>query len=285
MPAPQVLELHAGPLRLALRPDLGGCVAGFWHGDTPVLLSADPRSLTTAWPSGGFVLAPYSNRIGHRRFAWQGQQHILARNNRESEHALHGVAWCRPSNLLQAQDQEAELVYHHRPDADWPFAFSLYQRLALSAEGLRLQLRLVNTDARSQPAGLGWHPYFPRRVHSHLRAVVSSRWQAEPGSELPSRQLPQAMVQGAVAGLDLDHCFSGWSGVAHIQDECLSLTLRASLPCLVVYTPPQQGFFCVEPVSHVNNALNMADPLDLGVADLAPGQALLADFWLDVAPA
>ena len=25
-------ELHAGALRLALRPDLGGAVAGLWHG-------------------------------------------------------------------------------------------------------------------------------------------------------------------------------------------------------------------------------------------------------------
>ena len=52
---------------------------------------------------------------------------------------------------------------------------------------------------------------------------------------------------------------------------------------LVVYTPQDTPFFCVEPVSHVNNALNMADPMAHGVRCLAPGQTLQASFGLHVA--
>ena len=37
-------ELHAGALRLALRPDLGGTVAGFWHRETPILRSTEPAA-------------------------------------------------------------------------------------------------------------------------------------------------------------------------------------------------------------------------------------------------
>ena len=33
----EAFELRAGALRLALRPDLGGCVAGLWHHGVPVL--------------------------------------------------------------------------------------------------------------------------------------------------------------------------------------------------------------------------------------------------------
>ena len=38
-------ELHAGALRLALRPDLGGCIAGLWHRHLPLLRCADALSL------------------------------------------------------------------------------------------------------------------------------------------------------------------------------------------------------------------------------------------------
>ena len=42
------LELHAGNLRLALRPDLGGCIAGLWRGDVAVLRSGEPGTLESS---------------------------------------------------------------------------------------------------------------------------------------------------------------------------------------------------------------------------------------------
>ena len=61
---PTPLECRAGDLRLALRPDLGGCLAGLWLGDLPVLLSAEPQALQAVRPSASYPLVPYSNRIG-----------------------------------------------------------------------------------------------------------------------------------------------------------------------------------------------------------------------------
>jgi aldose 1-epimerase len=42
---PLAVELSAGALRLALRPDLGGVIAGLWHGGLPVLRSTEPLAL------------------------------------------------------------------------------------------------------------------------------------------------------------------------------------------------------------------------------------------------
>ena len=280
-----VIELDAGPMRLALRPDLGGCVAGLWHGDLPVLVSADPGSLVSAWPSGCFVLAPYSNRLGGSRFDWRGQRFSLALNNERSIHAMHGVAWAGAWQLRAASRSQAELEYQHRPDAHWPFAFRLRQQFKLSAGGLAMRLHLLNTDARSQPAGLGWHPYFHKRARSHLQVASAGRWLNDAAADLPSHKVAQAGIDDEVARLDFDHCFEGWPGVAHLRDEVLAITLSSDLPYLVVYTPPDKPFFCVEPVSHVNNALNMADAVAHGVRCLAPGEAMQAAFRLDIAAA
>ena len=69
---------------------------------------------------------------------------------------------------------------------------------------------------------------------------------------------------------------------ARIRDETFSLQLSSSLEHLVVYTPQDKDFFCVEPVSHVSNAIHMADPLAHGLRSLAPGESTEAWMQLDV---
>ena len=46
-PLPAV-ELTQGGLRLALRPDVGGAIAGLWLDGLPVLRSVEPATLTSA---------------------------------------------------------------------------------------------------------------------------------------------------------------------------------------------------------------------------------------------
>ena len=53
----RAIELHAGALRLALRPDLGGAVAGLWHRETPILRSTEPAALDGARASAMFPAA------------------------------------------------------------------------------------------------------------------------------------------------------------------------------------------------------------------------------------
>lgn len=280
---PSALELRAGDLRLALRPDLGGSIAGLWRGDLPVLRSADPATVADARASGGFALAPYSNRLGFCRFRWQGQDHRVLPNVDGSPHALHGVAWKRAWQTVSHGAAEAELRYVHTPDAHWPFAFSVAQRFVLSPAALELHLVYTATDAQPQPVGLGWHPYFPRRSRSRLHIEVAERWETD-ANQLPTRKVAQPGIDADVAHLAFDHCFEGWRGAARIRDEKLSLKLTSSLPYLVVYTPAQRDFFCVEPVSHVSNAIHMAEPVAHGLRSLAPGQ--VADAWmkLEIAP-
>ena len=51
----------------------------------------------------------------------------------------------------------------------------------------------------------------------------------------------------------------------------------------MVFTPQDKDFFCVEPVSHVNNAIHMADPLAHGLQSVAPGETVQAWMKLDIA--
>ncbi|MDE2368576.1 MAG: aldose 1-epimerase [Burkholderiales bacterium] len=273
------IELRAGELRMALRPDLGSAVAGLWLRDLPVLRSTEGAELGAARLSGCYPLAPYSNRLGYRRFRWLGHDHQTAPNFDDSPHSLHGVAWTRPWETVSTSAAEAELRYVHRADADWPFDFELRQRYVLTPGAAEFHLALTNRADKPAPVGLGWHPYFPKRSRSRLHIESSERWEND-ASGLPTRRVPQPGIDGDVAHLAFDNCFEGWRGPARLRDEKLSLRLTSSLPYLVVFTPETKPYYCVEPVSHVSNALHMSDPAAHGLRSVAPGATF--DAWMKI---
>jgi aldose 1-epimerase len=78
----------------------------------------------------------------------------------------------------------------------------------------------------------------------------------------------------------VDNCFAGWSrrAIGRWRDKGLSLTMTADpvFGTIVVFSPQGQDFFCVEPVTHLNNGINLraAGVAQTGVVDLLPGQSL-----------
>ncbi len=274
-------ELHAGALRLALRADLGGSIAGLWHRDTPILRSTEPGALTGARQSACYPLVPYSNRLAYKRFRWKGHDHTTETNFDDSPHSVHGVGWLRAWEMVSHSAGDVALRYRHTPDAHWPFAFEAQQYFALTPHSLGMQLVITNTAEVAQPVGLGWHPYFPKRERSRLHIELSDRWETD-ATQLPVRKVAQPGIDGDVSHLGFDHCFDGWNGPARIRDEKFSLQLTSNLTHLVVYTPADKPYFCVEPVSHVSNAIHMADPAAHGLRTLQPGESFEASMTLEV---
>jgi len=274
-------ELHAGALRLALRPDLGGCIAGLWHRDTPILRSTEPAVLTASRPSGCYPLVPYSNRLGYRRFRWKGADYTTQPNFDDNPHSVHGVGWQRPWEIESSSAQEVVLRCVHRGDADWPFAFEARQYFTLTPNSLSVQMVFANTAEVAQPVGLGWHPYFPKRSRSRLHIELSHRWDSD-ATQLPVRKVAQPGIDSDVSHLAFDNCFEGWHGPARIRDEKFSLQLSSSMPYLVVFTPQEKDYFCVEPVSHVSNAIHMADPAAHGLRSVPAGETTEAAMRLEV---
>lgn len=274
-------ELHAGALRLALRPDLGGCIAGLWHRDTPILRSTEPAALTASRPSGCYPLLPYSNRLAYRKFRWKGKDYTTQPNFDDSPHSVHGMGWQRPWEIVSSSVLEVVIKLVHPGDADWPFPFEATQYFALTPDSMSVELVFTNTADIAQPVGLGWHPYFTKRARSRLHIELASRWDSD-AAQLPVRKVAQPGIDSDVSHLDFDNCFDGWRGPARIRDEKFSLQLSSSLDHLVVFTPQDRDYFCVEPVSHVSNAIHMADPAAHGLRTVAPGESFEATMKLDI---
>lgn len=284
------ISLSDGKLTLELLPAVGAAVATLRYEGRDVLR---PAPAGTAYPfqTAAFALVPFANRIANGYFRVGEREVRIARNAPDQAHPLHGHGWRRPWQVDSMQRNRVALSYEHAPD-DWPWRYAATQVLTLCADSLEVVLTVENRDATPMPAGLGWHPYFHKGKGSRLQAQVAGVWLTDE-QLLPVRLAPGTQLADWDHGDELgrteliDHCHSGWSGAAQIllAEERLRLALTASpaLRWLHIYSPPRLDFFCVEPVSHMPDAVNRtAPPAVTGQRLLAQGERMEAWVKLSV---
>jgi aldose 1-epimerase len=284
-----LITLKTGSTALTLSPAAGGAIARFWTEAggrvTEWMRPASAAALKRRMPldMSCFPLVPYSGRICDGRFTFQDRAIALPLNFLPEPHSIHGHGWLVPWRIIHADDTLAALEYRHKAD-DWPWTYRTTQDFVLDDNQLTLEMSLTNEGPGPMPAGLGPHPYFVRTPKATVTAAIGKMWlddsetmPIEPVDPPPERNLSKGVRVDAVA---MDNCFSGWDRRAVIEwperKARLTITAESPLDFLVVYTPPKQDFFCVEPVSHAPDAVNnaAAGRTDTGLQILEQGKTM-----------
>lgn len=278
-----MLTLRAGASSLVVVPACGAGVTGWMLGPTPIFRRALPQATTMGDPRamGCYPLLPYGNRIANGHFRWLGTDYRLKANFGDHPHTIHGIGWQRPWQVTAVSTCAATLTLPHRPDESWPFAFDATIAYALSPADLSIRITLTNRHPTPAPAGIGIHPYFPKTHAPSLRFDASGVWDTG-ADQLPSRHRAppedwRHCRPRPIAGSRLDHCFTGWTRDAEIHAGPASLHIEASAAFsqLQVFTPSWADFFCIEPVSHIPDAINRSDLPDAEAMNiLQPNETL-----------
>jgi aldose 1-epimerase len=290
-----LVRLLQGLLELDLCPAIGGGITLLRHRGQDLLRPAPARFFEQRDPreAAAFPLVPFSNRIADARFRFMGATYQLAPNFPPEPHAIHGQGWQHAWSVREASATAAVLEFAYSV-AGTPLDYRATQRFALSDQGVTVTLEVANAGAGPMPAGLGLHAYFVRSAGATLRARLGHVWQAD-ARKLPKERVPLPPAWDfrrapQVATLEMDNCFDGWDGNAAIawpeQDLGLTITADPLFDHLVIYIPRGQDYFCVEPVSHVNDGFNLADRgvADTGVRVLAPGERLCGTIRFAIEP-
>ena len=260
-----LLQLRVGPLGVDLAPRSGGSIARFTVDDVDILrpMAAADVASGRGNNSASYPLVPFSNRIREGRVSFDGREITLAPNWPGQRHPMHGDGWAAAWEVVGADERSARISYLHDGASGWPFRYRASFAFRLSASELAVDMRLENLEAHAVPAGIGLHPFFVRDSDTTLACRTDSVWR-EDAELLPTERvaLPPEWDFSAPRRVDavpLDNCFDGWDGHATIvwPRRRLRLQLEATEPFrhLVIYTPLQRPFFCVEPVSHANGAI------------------------------
>ncbi|MEO7247602.1 MAG: aldose 1-epimerase [Novosphingobium sp.] len=280
-----MLNLVAGDYRLALDPLRGGSLAALtWRGEALLRPTCGPSILDTAC----FPLVPFSNRIANGKFTVGGREVCVAANMPGSDHPhpMHGFGWLTEWRVVTAAIDAAVLEHHHQ-GGEWPWPYRARQTFALSAEGATFTLALENLGVTPMPAGLGFHPYFPRDADTRYLGLHRGEWKNSPDClpvSLDEKVQAADWWQGApVSSRLIDTAYTSREGALQIDwpSRGLGLTITPSdnLPFTVVYTPEGEEYFCVEPVSHMTDAVNSTLP-DSGLRWLEPGATMTITMQL-----
>lgn len=277
------VTLSAGPMRAVLAPWIGAAILSLTRDGMPILRPTPEEAVergevrrTACYP-----LLPFANRIAAGRFLFAGQWRQLRQTVPDIPHALHGVGWQRPWEVMEQGTDWLSLRLIHRPDGegDWPYAFTAWIDYHLTAAGLEIGMRLANDGACMAPAGMGLHPLFNRTAGTMLRFAALSHWRPGPDGLPAAVSMPPDPDFRHGRLLDqtaLDGDFPGWAGIAHLLGSApgLLISVRADrlFGTLRVFTPQGRDFFGVEPVTHGANALNQPELPPMAI--LAPGAVL-----------
>lgn len=284
-PPDQQIHLACGVHEAVIAPAAGGRIlrlrSQLSSGDhdwlEPVAANQWPAD---AWPKGGiFPLIPFSNRVRDGVFPWAGQSIELARYPGQP-HALHGFAqeavW-RVTN--QTPEHLVMATTHPAGGRGWPWSWQARQTVRLHEGGLSLAMDITNLSKSPMPLGCGFHPYFTAQS-VHLNA--STRWIHEQELALyPEANTTQTWDKGTETWTDF---LSDWDGHATLHwKNGLRLRMETHRTMNHIVLHSLMGhYLCVEPVSHVCDAFNLAanGQSGTGVQSLAPEQTIQIELNL-----
>jgi Galactose mutarotase and related enzymes len=285
-----MITLGRGKFELDIAPEFGGAITRFAMGDTPVMRPVKAGE-TNVLEMCEFPLVPYANRIEKGTFDFGGRSYRLPLNFGDHPHSLHGHGWQAAWKVGVVSRDRLSLGFEHAPDA-WEWAYTAEQVFTVTDNGMVLALTLTNRSAKPMPYSLGFHPYFPRRPGSTLKASVKGMWCAD-DTMLPTEHVEPGRLVDLNAGQVVskapfvDNTFTGWEGPAIItQPELgleIALTASANSSFLHAFMPEGTDFFCAEPTTAMPNAFNRSEsPADSGAKVLAPGASATLEMRLAV---
>lgn len=273
-------EIGAGALEFSLRAP-GGAWQPIWR--------PAPESPSHFNDLACYLLAPWSNRIAAARFPFAGRE-LRLRPDWPDGTAIHGVVKDRTWTILDRSPVSARLAFESRRHADlnWPWVFDATARYELDEQSLEVELAITNRSDSPMPAGLGFHPFYMRRLWDDrdevaIRASLPGRYPAAgmiPTAPARADEVTRHLAAGLpLKPLDLDDVFAGFDPATTITWPAsgirASFTVSPNLNHTVIYSPPAQPHFCLEPVSMVNDGFNLlahGQP-GTGVTILAPGES------------
>ena len=297
------IALRSGAIEAVVLPEQGGALGEFSYlrpgGKFPLLrpFTPNPDSPAGTPPHPNelacYPLIPWSNRIGHGTFEFDGTTYRVACTDPKERYPLHGDGWKRPWRVVERSDHAATLEVIGDIS---PFAYHGTLAYQLVGSALEVQLSVRNTGPVPLPFGLGLHPWFVRtpdvRIHAAASGILTVAEDLLPVALDP---VPTDLDFSQPRGLPdrlVDNSFTGWNGRARIvwlgADVAIEISTNPALRFYQVYAPPGRAYFCFEPISHPADAFNFPAPdIRPGLVVLAPGEtyAIGVRFGVVVGPA
>lgn len=258
------------------------------------------------------LLAPFADRLDEPAFYANGRRHAFDRSLKNihydnHDHPIHGFLTLAADwrvIRLQADAGGAELTSRlnvgARPEwmTQFPFPHVIEMTYRLENGTLEVRTKVTNNATEPMPLALGYHSFFqltdsPR---SKWRASIPARteWtlneQLLPtGQTRPLTELIATPNDFPLGNRDFDNGFADLirdrAGRATFlltgKKQKLEVQFGPKFTTGEIYSPANAGFLCFEPMTAINNGLNLAHRgVYRELQSIPPGQSWQESFWI-----
>jgi aldose 1-epimerase len=253
-------------------------------------------------------LAPWANRLDGDAY-WANGKHYqlnakLGNLRRDAHQApIHGLLNFSPFwELASVSANEtcawttSRLVFGRYPDlmAQFPFAHTITMTHRLADGELEVETTLENQCSEPLPVAVGYHPYLrlpgvPRddwRVHLAARDHLLLNDMVIPtGDRKPIEFSDPHSLKGAVLDDAFVNLVRDPDGRARFRVEGggrqITVTYGPKYTVAIAYAPAGHDYICLEPMSAITNAFNLAHAgVYKELQSVAPGAVWRESFWV-----
>ncbi|HCL02072.1 MAG TPA: hypothetical protein DHW61_06585 [Lachnoclostridium phytofermentans] len=214
------------------------------------------------------TLFPTPNRIRDGVFVFDGTKYH-GKNHGIVKHATFQV-----NNLLESlQGGTIEATLTILPEDNnvyykaLPFACTLTLRITLDGTTITYDYSVCNLDNKILPYGIAIHPFFEKQDEDVSIQVFADSYMENDSHRLPTGIIMKAIGEfdltkpTSVNSLHLDHVYTNIRNqpcaLIHYSDKTVSLQTSEEFKKLVVYTPENSPFFCLENQTCSTDAINL----------------------------
>lgn len=264
-PTGDTISIDDGDLSVTIAPEAGGRIAQISIRGVDLLIGPGDGPAVPAPISWGlYPMVPWAGRIRHGRFRFGHRIVDLPRAN--GPHAIHGVGYTSPWEVVDADGISVELRLDLPTDLRWPFGGYSRQRIAIEDGAIVLDLD-VTADHEAFPATIGWHPWFRKPDSMVFEPSAMYRRDA---TGIAVDELTE------VSSPPWDDCFRNDRPV-RLEIDGIALELTSPCDHWVVFSEPPHAT-CVEPQT------GPPDAPTIRPAVVAPGETLAARFRIAAQP-
>ncbi|MDT8417463.1 MAG: aldose 1-epimerase [Lutibacter sp.] len=243
--------------------NLGGSLQELILSNHHLIKDLHPLTYNNTYASA--ILFPFANRIADGSYVFDHKTYQLDINQKEENNALHGLVYNKTFEIINQKStpEKAEVLLrfeelmHYK---GFPFTYTIDLMYILTKDSLDLNITVKNTDTKTFPFTIGWHPYFisddlsKSAVHfkSHQKCVFDER--------NITQRIDKNVIDDPffIEDKSLDDCFTLDSNEIGFETPLYSFALKSSEKdsFLQLYTPSHPNAIAIEPTTGISDSFN-----------------------------
>lgn len=243
--------------------DLGGSIQELTLDDNKIIKNLKSLPYSSSYSSA--ILFPFTNRIKNGTYSLNNNEYNLELNE-NAKNAIHGLVYNKKFKIvnhkINVDFASITLSYQEiQKPKGFPFNYDIILTYTLSQTELNLEVIVKNTDSKTFPFTLGWHPYFYSSdlFNSFLKFNSTKKVVLDP-KMIPIKidKISPIDKKFQIKNKKFDDCFIVNDKNINFETPTYSINISSSLNenYIQIYTPNKTNAIAIEPMTGPANSFN-----------------------------